>query len=81
MGAGKKAAASAVLDSLGLSANAAMNAFFDYLIANGKMPDLSNEANGANASFETGIAEAREWIKSIDGVAVKGRASDKGGQA
>jgi addiction module RelB/DinJ family antitoxin len=41
MGASKKAAASEVLDSLGLSASSAVNSLFDYLIANGKMPDLS----------------------------------------
>jgi antitoxin component of RelBE/YafQ-DinJ toxin-antitoxin module len=71
MGAGKKAAGSAVLDSLGLSASSAVNSLFDYLIKNGKMPDLSSEAKGEQASFETGLAEAYEWVKSIDGVVCK----------
>jgi antitoxin component of RelBE/YafQ-DinJ toxin-antitoxin module len=66
MGVAKKAAGIAVLESEGLNASSAINAFFDYLITNGAMPDLNKKPKGSHPSFNERMAEASEWFNGID---------------
>jgi antitoxin component of RelBE/YafQ-DinJ toxin-antitoxin module len=65
MGVAKKAAGSAVLEGLGISASSAINALFDYLIAFDSMPDLSLDVN-EQLSLEEQLSEALEWFNSVD---------------
>jgi antitoxin component of RelBE/YafQ-DinJ toxin-antitoxin module len=66
MGVAKKAAGIAVIESEGLNASSAINAFFDYLITNGSMPDLSKKSEGKHLTLSERMVDASEWFNSID---------------